>query len=97
MEWTVQTSAHGAPAASSPAQRGTIRQDALNASYLRWIAERETSASFLLRLYFRRKPGPERQALWTGYWALTQEVKQLVEAARDRGLLLHIGVARAAA
>ncbi len=45
-------------------------------------------AELLLRMFDRRKASPERDALWSGYWALQQTAKETAENIRKRGGLL---------
>jgi len=53
-----------------------------------------TSAERLLAMWNRRKDGPEREALWNGFWALKVRADEAVEALRKCGGLLHFGCAR---
>lgn len=62
------------------------------AMYVSLIEQATASAALLLALYQRRgKSSPEKEAIFQGYCALRTEAEELVNAARERGLLLFVG------
>ena len=82
-------------AAADPQVSGTLDRDEYHRKYLLWIAECQRNGDLLHHLFLRRKDGPERDAIWEGYWALKAKCEDFVRKARDRGVLLHIGVSGA--
>lgn len=56
--------------------------------YLGLMLEEEAHAQVLDKLQNKRKPGPERDALWHGYYAMKQKAKEHAIDLRNRGGLL---------
>lgn len=59
-----------------------------------WLLEHDEAHRNAMRLHtmsLRRMDGPDRDALWSGYWSLKKEADTVVERLRDRGGLLFLG------
>lgn len=63
--------------------------------YLTEAAEQDEHSKQLLNLFRKRKDGPAREALWTGYWLTSQQAKKNIETLAERGGLLFAGQPRA--
>lgn len=61
--------------------------------WLKWAMEDMNSASLLHALHGKRKrkPSPESDAIWDGYWALKCKADEYIEGLRTRGGLLFFG------
>lgn len=59
-----------------------------------WLLECERqqwNAMHLYKMLMRRKDGPDREALWSGYFAVEADANVMVERLRDLGGLLFVG------
>lgn len=59
-----------------------------------WLLDQDEAHRNAMRLKamsVRRKDGPDRDALWAGYWSLKTKADQITETLRDCGGLLFVG------
>lgn len=59
--------------------------------YLTWATQELKEADTLHALFMKRSPSAERDAIWSGYWALRCSANTRVERLRERGGLLFFG------
>jgi len=67
---------------------GTLAKHGLHDVWLPAFADETRSAHHLEAMWLRRKNGPERHALWAGYYALKKAAEETAEHIRKRGGIL---------
>lgn len=67
---------------------GTLAKHGLHNVWLPAFADETRSAHLLEAMWLRRKNGPERDALWAGYYALKQVAERTTEHILMRGGIL---------
>lgn len=76
---------------AAPAASTTLTKSEYHVKRLRWLEEDLRDSDALYKLALQRKPGPNRDALFSGAWALKHSAEAHVERIVSQGCLLHIG------
>lgn len=82
--------AHVGGSQAQPKPRGSLSR--MGVAF--WLLEQDEvhrNARRLKTMSLRRKDGPDRDALWAGYWSLRTKADQMTETLRDCGGLLFVG------